>query len=129
MMERPTDNIKNPKVKAYLEAIAEGKTTSEKLSADEYEEGVSQFIDGLDKALVQADEMIARAKLGDVPEAISFSYIAKKYFGKSRGWLMQKVNGNVVNGKQATFTDDERKQFRAALQDISKQLSTAAMAF
>ena len=128
-MERPTENIKNPKVKAYLEAIAEGKTTSEKLSADEYEEGVSQFIDGLDKALVQADEMIARAKLGDVPEAISFSYIAKKYFGKSRGWLMQKVNGNVVNGKQATFTDDERKQFRAALQDISKQLSTAAMAF
>ena len=124
MMERPTENIKNPKVKAYLEAIAEGKTTSEKLSADEYEEGVSQFIDGLDKALVQADEMIARAKLGDVPEAISFSYIAKKYFGKSRGWLMQKVNG-----KQATFTDDERKQFRAALQDISKQLSTAAMAF
>lgn len=51
MMERPTENIKNPKVKVYLEAIAEGKTTSEKLSADEYEEGVSQFIDGLYKTL------------------------------------------------------------------------------
>jgi hypothetical protein len=42
---------------------------------------------------------------------------------------MQKVNGNTVNGKQAAFTDAERKQFREALQDISKQLSTAALAF
>lgn len=128
-MERPTSNIKNPKIRAYMEAVTEGKPTADKLTADEYEEGVSQFIDGLDTALAQADEMIARAKLGDVPEAISFSYIAKKYFGKSRGWLMQKVNGNMVNGKQATFTEDERKQFRAALQDISKQLSIAALAF
>ena len=129
IMERPTSNIKNPKIRAYMEAVTEGKPTADKLTADEYEEGVSQFIDGLDTALAQADEMIARAKLGDVPEAISFSYIAKKYFGKSRGWLMQKVNGNMVNGKQAAFTEDERKQFRAALQDISKQLSIAALAF
>ena len=128
-MERPTSNIKNPKIRAYMEAVTEGKPTADKLTADEYEEGVSQFIDGLDTALAQADEMIARAKLGGVPEAISFSYIAKKHFGKSRGWLMQKVNGNMVNGKQATFTEDERKQFRAALQDISKQLSIAALAF
>ena len=115
-----------------MEALTEGKPTSEKLTAEEYGEGVNQFIDGLDMALAQADDMIARArlaKLGDVPEAISFSYIAKKYFGKSRGWLMQKVNGNIVNGKQASFTADERRQFRAALQDISKQLSLAAQAF
>ena len=42
-------------------------------------------IEGLDKAIAEGDEMIARAKLaklGNVPEAISFSYIAKKYFGK-----------------------------------------------
>lgn len=128
-MERPTNNIKNPKVRAYMEAVTEGKPKAEQLTADEYEEGVSQFIEGVDAALAQADEMIARARLGDVSEAISFSYIAKKYFGKSRGWLMQKVNGNTVNGRQAAFTEDERRQFRAALQDISKQLSNAAMAF
>ena len=78
IMERPTSNIKNPKIRAYMEAVTEGKPTADKLTADEYEEGVSQFIDGLDTALAQADEMIARAKLGDVPEAISFNYIAKK---------------------------------------------------
>ena len=131
-MENPVNSIKDPKIRAYFEDITEKRTPSTTLSADELEEGVNQFVDGLDKALAEGEEMIARARLaslGDVPDAISFSYIAKKYFGKSRGWLMQKVNGNIVNGKQASFTEDERKQFRAALQDLSKQLSIAALAF
>ena len=131
-MENTVNSIKDPKIRAHFKDITEKKETAVTLSGDELEEGVNQFIEGLDKAIAEGDEMIARAKLaklGDVPEAISFSYIAKKYFGKSRGWLMQKVNGNTVNGKQAAFTDEERKKFREALQDISKQLSTAALAF
>ena len=132
IMENPVNSIKDPKIRAYFEDITEKRTPSSTLTADELEEGANQFIEGLDKALAEGEEMIARArlsKLGNVPEAISFSYIAKKYFGKSRGWLMQKINGNTVNGKQAAFTEEERKQFRAALQDISKQLSIAALAF
>lgn len=128
-MNKPTNNIKNPKIRAYMENITEGRQTEEKLTANELEEGMTQFLEGLDEALIEADNMIARAKLGDVPEAISFSYIAKNYFGKSRSWLMQKVNGNMVNGKAASFTDSERKMFREALQDISKKLTTAALAF
>ncbi|MBR1410793.1 MAG: DUF5053 domain-containing protein [Prevotella sp.] len=129
IMERPTDNIKNPKIRAYMENVTEGKPNVEKISGAELEEGMNQFIQGLDKTLAEADEMIARHRLGEIPEAISFSYIAKKYFGKSRGWLMQKLNGNKVNGKQASFTDGERQQFREALQDLSKKLSAAAMIF
>lgn len=126
-MERATNNIKDSKTKAYFEAIADGIEPTTKLSADDYEKGLKQFIEGVDKALDEADELIFRSKLGDMPEFISFSYIAKKYFGKSRAWLMQKVNGNTVHGKQATFTDKERKQFREALQDISKKLANVAM--
>lgn len=48
----------------------------------------------------RAEEAILRDKLGELPEAISFSYIAKKYFGKSRNWLYQRINGNIVNGKR-----------------------------
>ena len=127
-MKRPTDSIKDPKIRAYMENVTEGKPNVEKITAAELEEGMNQFIDGLDKALLEADDMIARHRLGEIPEAISFSYIAKKYFGKSRGWLMQKLNGNKVNGKQASFTDSEKQQFREALQDLSKKLSAAAMA-
>ena len=129
IMENPVNSIKDSKIRAYFEEITEKRPHTTTLSGEELELGINQFIDGIDKALSQADEMIVRAKLGNVPEVISFSYIAKKYFGKSRGWLMQKVNGNTVNGKQAAFTKEERKKFREALQDISKQLSVAALAF
>ena len=126
-MEKATKNIKDPKVRAYFDDVTEGKTPAVVLAADEYEQGVELFDEGMRKIIADADEMIFRAKLGDLPDALSFSYIAQKYFGKSRGWLMQKVNGNRVNGKIAAFTDEERRQFREALQDLSKKMSAVAM--
>ena len=126
-MERATNNIKDSKAKAYFEDVANGGQSAVQLSADEYEKGINEFNEGMEKALAEADELLFRSKLGEMPEFISFSYIAKKYFGKSKSWLMQKVNGNMVHGKQAAFTDKERKQFREALQDISKKLSAVAM--
>ena len=126
-MEKATKNIKSPKVRAYFDDVTEGKKPAVELTAEEYEQGVNQFDEGMRKIIDDADEMIFRAKLGDLPEALSFSYIAQKYFGKSRGWLMQKVNGNKIRGKTVSFTDDERRQFREALQDLSKKMSAVAM--
>ena len=126
-MEKATNNIKDPKVRAYFDDVTEGKEPVVKLTADEYEQGINQFDDGMRKIIEEADEMIFRAKLGDLPDALSFSYIAQKYFDKSRGWLMQKVNGNKIRGKTVSFTDDERQQFREALEDLSKKMSAVAM--
>ena len=127
-MEKASNNIKDEKIRAYFEDVTEGKKPSVKLTAEELEKGVIEFDEGMRKIIEETDEMLFRAKLGDLPEALSFSYIAKKYFGKSRGWLMQKVNGNRVNGKTAIFTDEERLMFRKALQDLSEKMSTVAMA-
>ena len=135
-MENPKNNIKDPKVRAYFEDITEGKEPSVRLSADELEKGINQFDEGMKKVLAEGDEMIIRAKMGEMAKALSLSYIAQKYFGKSRAWLMQKVsrawlmqkvNGNTVNGKTAAFTESERQQFREALQDLSKRISAIAM--
>ena len=126
-MEKATKNIKDPTVRAYFDDVTEGKSPAVTLSAEEYEKGIEQFDDGMRKIIADADEMIFRAKLGDLPDALSLSYIAQKYFGKSRGWLMQKVNGNIVNGRIAAFTDEERRQFREALQDLSEKMSAVAM--
>lgn len=126
-MEKATTNIKNEKIRTYFDDVTEGKTPTIELTADEIEQGVNEFNDGMRQVVDEADELIFRAKLGDLPEALSLSYIAKKYFGKSRGWLMQKVNGNKVNGKVAAFTDDERLMFRRALQDLSEKMSAVAM--
>ena len=121
-MENPKNNIKDPKVRAYFEDITEGKEPSVRLSADELEKGINQFDEGMKKVLAEGDEMIIRAKMGEMAKALSLSYIAQKYFGKSRAWLMQKVNG-----KTAAFTESERQQFREALQDLSKRISAIAM--
>ena len=126
-MEKATRNIKNKKIRTYFDDVTEGKAPTVELTADEIEQGVNEFNEGMLQVIDEADEMIFRAKLGDLPEALSLSYIAKKYFGKSRGWLMQKVNGNKVNGKVAAFTDDERLMFRRALQDLSEKMSAVAM--
>lgn len=127
-MEKITGNIEG-KAKEYFDNVVEGRKPSTEISPEEYEAGIGQVMANLDGVLADAREEVARRLLGDIPAAISFSYIAKKYFGKSRGWLMQKVNGNMVNGRPASFTPSERAKFRDALLDISSKLSAAARNF
>ena len=79
-----------------------------------------------DKMIAEETEHI-RQQLGEVPEILSMSYIAKTYFGKSRTWLYQRINGNKVNGKPAYFTRSERKQLQDALQEIGKKLSAITL--
>ena len=87
-MEKATVNIQNPKIRAYFDDVTEGKTPAVSLSADEYEQGVEQFDEGMRKIIAEADEMIFRAKLGELYDALSLSYIATKYFGTFSGWIM-----------------------------------------
>ena len=46
--------------------------------------------------------------------------IANDYFGKSKEWLYQRIKGYNVNGKPARFTEEERRKFSSALEDISR---------
>ncbi|MBO7192286.1 MAG: DUF5053 domain-containing protein [Bacteroidales bacterium] len=50
--------------------------------------------------------------------------MAKSYFGKSRQWLYQRVNGLLVNGKQAQFTPAELETLNFALKDMGEKLSS-----
>ena len=68
-------------------------------------------------------------ELGDVANALSLSYIAKTYFGKSKNWLYQRLNGYKVNGKPAQFTEEERKRFAEALLDLSRRINETALKF
>ena len=71
-MEKATTNIKDPKARAYFDDVTEGKTPAVQLTAEEYEQGINEFDDGMRKIIAEADEMIFRAKLGDLPEASFF---------------------------------------------------------
>ena len=72
-------------------------------------------------------DSILRDKLHRILPALSMSYIAKTYFGKSRSWLMQRINGNMVNGKQASFTKEELSRFDAALKDLSANIASISV--
>lgn len=91
------------------------------------EAGFQATVDACNDFINRADEAILRDKLGELPEAISLSYIAKKYFGKSRNWLYQRINGYVVNGKKAHFTESELQTFRHALDDIGAMLNQTSL--
>ena len=77
--------------------------------------------------MMEAEVEDIRKQLGDVPEMLSMSYIAEHYFGKSRTWLYQRINGNKVNGKPAYFTRAERKQLQEALRDVGQRLSAITL--
>ncbi|MDO4165399.1 MAG: DUF5053 domain-containing protein [Bacteroides sp.] len=68
-----------------------------------------------------------KERLAGIQEMVSLSYIAKHYFGKDRSWLYQRINGSIVNGKPAAFTDQELALFSDALRDIGSKISGASL--
>lgn len=81
-------------------------------------------------------EMRLRHKRGDVDVAgmfgelggaVSYAYIAQRYFGKGQPWFSQRLNRSTVNGKPAAFTGKELAVLAEALQDLSRQLSEVSV--
>ena len=89
--------------------------------------GIEATMEACNNFIDKANEAVLRDRLGELPEIISFSYIAKKYFGKSRNWLYQRINGNTVNGKKAHFTESEHQTFLNALKDVSDMINQTSL--
>lgn len=66
-------------------------------------------------------------QLKEISEIISLSYIAKTYFKKSRNWLYQRINGNIVGGKTASFKKEEIEILNYAIKDISSKLNSLSL--
>lgn len=72
---------------------------------------------------MKCEDFNAKEFIKDIEELLNFSAIAKEYFGKDRSWLHQRINGSIVNGKKAAFTEEEKKIFIQALQDMCVRIS------
>ncbi|WP_102408034.1 DUF5053 domain-containing protein [Parabacteroides bouchesdurhonensis] len=99
------------------------------MSSEERTSFVNATYKGLKTIKDELQDVKLALELGDVASAISLSYIAKVYFGKSKNWLYQRINGNIVNGKPAQFTEEERKRFVEALRDLSRRINETALKF
>ena len=143
-MKQVIDLIEDPKVKEEFERYYKASSTEERQTIiDEYKrrfeslsdeekkretarqfESVRAVLEGVKANNEELEARRIREKLGIVHEAISMSYVAKNYFGKTKTWLYQRLNGNKVNGKEARFTESEARQLQDALHDLGHRLSS-----
>ena len=62
----------------------------------------------------------------ELEDIINKTQLAKQYFGKSQGWLSQRINGCMVMKKAAAFKQDEYQALAEAFRDIAKRLQAHA---
>lgn len=65
-------------------------------------------------------------ELNTVLEMVPVSYIAKRFYGKSRSWLHNKLNCNLSNGKPSCLSKEEFIIFIDALDEMSKEIKNAS---
>lgn len=68
------------------------------------------------------DKLVVDLKREDIAKVLKVSYIAERFFGRSRSWLCHKLNNDIVNGKRDGFTIDERKKLKEALDTIAYEI-------
>lgn len=107
---------------AQIEQIKAMATTPEDEAA--IEEFIARQLEDIEEDVAEMEEMTYRLQMGEVLEIVNLSYIAKKYFGRTQSWLSQRINGCIVNGKKATFTESEINTLNSALSDIANILGS-----
>lgn len=77
-------------------------------------------------AVEEYKNLVILRQLQSVSPYISLSEISKTYFGKSRGWLSQRLHENRVRGKKVCLKPEEINTLKAALLDLSDKLKATA---
>ena len=67
-----------------------------------------------------------KQQLADIALDVTWSKIAKRYFGKSASRIYNKWNETDGNGNVGGFTDEEKELFRGALYDLSDRIRRTA---
>ena len=68
------------------------------------------------------DRIVLDLKREDIMKVLKVSYIAERFFGRSRSWLCHKLNNDLVNGKRDGFTPTELKKLKDALDTIAYEI-------
>ena len=113
------------------EIMSEIKQLFDNLSPEEQAEVQADFNLAFDEKMQEGQQLIERIdlaiELAQAAKYVSLSEISKNYFGKSRSWLHQRIKGNIVHGKPARFTSEERRKLSHAFEDISKLMHHTAL--
>lgn len=72
------------------------------------------------------EQLTMKSVLNDILLDISWARLSVNYFGRSRSWLHQKLDGKNSNGGVGGFSETEKIELKRALKDLSKRISEAA---
>lgn len=124
------------KIQALKQQYVNAKTEAEReqinaqisqLASENEQEFVEAMKYSIEDTLEKAKELSVKVRLNEVLPILPLSYIAEHYFQKSKSWFYQRLNGNIVNGSPAQFTQEEIKTLNFALQDLSKKLGSISL--
>ncbi len=112
--------------KAQVAVISKNYTSDEdKKILDEF---MNENLQEIDEMMTELEQILSiKQQMSEVSEIVSLSWIAKHYFGKTKNWLYQRINGNIVNGKPSKFTPAEIETLNFALKDISKKIGSLSI--
>ena len=116
----------DPAATDYLKEItaqaqAEGKIQEMNEALQYLVSSANSHLDNIENSI---EAYTLHERMGALTEVVNLAYIARRYFGKTRQWLYQRLKGQLVNGKPATFTESEEAIFLKALHEIGLQLAT-----
>ncbi len=71
-------------------------------------------------------KLTMQQKVWDIIVDIKWASISTKYFGKSRSWLSQKMNGKDGNGSDVEFSETEKDILKNGLYDLADRIRKCA---
>ena len=72
------------------------------------------------------EQITMRQRLADIQFIVNWAEMSEEYFSRTRHWIYQKMGGNIVNGKPAEFSEEEKQQLKNALYDVARRITEAA---
>lgn len=88
----------------------------------ESEEGARLAEDAIARRKEHPEKLVLDLKEHDIMRVLKVSYIAERFFGRSRSWLCHKLNHDIKNGKPDDFTAEERAKLKDALDTIAYEI-------
>ena len=102
--------------------MADEELIKEIMDRAESEEGQRLVEEAIARYQGQPDKQVHDLKEQDIMKVLKVSYIAERFFGKSRSWLCHKLNHDMKNGKPDDFNDEERAKLKDALDTIAYEI-------
>lgn len=94
----------------------------ERAQSEEGQRMADETLARLKSGEITPDKIVLDLKEQDIMKVLKVSYIADRFFGRSRSWLCHKLNHDIKNGKPDDFTEEERIKLKDALDTIAYEI-------